>query len=201
MSKVDFKKEYRKLYKPKKEFEIVDVPEFNYLMIDGEGNPNISEKFDEAMDALFGMSYNIKFNYKEKDKDYVVMPLEGLWWTEDMSNFTMENKDNWQWTMMIMQPDFVSEAVVEEMRDKVYEKKGIEIVNEVRLDNLEEGKSAQILYQGPYDEEGPVVEELHNFINEKGYKRDKKHHEIYLSNPQRTAPEKLKTIIRQPVKE
>ena len=200
MSKVDFKKEYRKLYKPKKEFEIVDVPEFNYLMIDGEGNPNISEKFDEAMDALFGMSYNIKFNYKEKDKDYVVMPLEGLWWTEDMSNFTMENKDNWQWTMMIMQPDFVSEAVVEEMRDKVYEKKGIEIVNEVRLDNLEEGKSAQILYQGPYDEEGPVVEELHNFINEKGYKRDKKHHEIYLSNPQRTAPEKLKTIIRQPIK-
>ena len=93
MSKVDFKKEYRKLYKPKKEFKIVDVPKFNYLMIDGEGNPNTSEKFDEAMDALFGMSYNIKFHYKEQEKDYVVMPLEGLWWTDDMNDFTMENKD------------------------------------------------------------------------------------------------------------
>lgn len=200
MSKTDYKKVYRELYKPKKkEMSLLEVPEFNYIMVDGEGNPNKSEEFQAVIDILYGLSYKIKFMCKERGQDYVVMPLEGLWWTGDMKDFTMDNKEIWKWTMMIMQPEVVTKEDVIQAIEIVSKKKGLSM-DHVRFEKMNEGLSAQMLYIGPYNEEGPAVDRLHDFIEEKGYMRHKKHHEIYLSDPRRTKPENLKTIIRQPVR-
>ncbi len=199
MSKTDYKKVYSELYnRRKKGCKLVEVPVFKYIMVDGEGNPNNSEKFQTVMDTLYGLSYTIKFKCKEREEDYVVMPLEGLWWTDDMNDFTMENKDIWKWTMMIMQPNVVTEEDVSQAVKEVSKKKNLSL-DHVRFEKLNEGLSAQMLYIGPYDEEGPIVDSLHKFIENKGYDLHKKHHEIYLSDPRRTNPENLKTIIRQPV--
>jgi hypothetical protein len=202
MEKVDYKKELKQLYKPSaKKVEVVEVPQLNYLMIDGEGNPNTSQSFQDAIDVLYPLSYTLKFMVKrgEIGIDYGVLPLEGLWWVDDMSLFSVENKDDWKWTLMIMQPDLVINEMVQEAIGQVKVKKNPASLSLVRFESLHEGKVAQIMHIGPFSEEGPTVEKVHAFIEKSASRRRGKHHEIYLSDNRRAAPEKWKTIIRQPM--
>ena len=201
MMKIDFKKELKHLYKPSpKKVDTVEVPAMNFLMIDGKGNPNIAQEYKDAVEALFQLSYALKFMIKKGDLaiDYGVMPLEGLWWTEDMTQFSAERKDDWLCTMMIMQPDFVTKEMVEKASEKVRKKKNPPALSKVRFESFEEGKAAQIMHIGPFSEEGPTIQKVHDFIEKQSGKLMGKHHEIYLSDIRRAAPEKWKTIIRQP---
>jgi len=202
MAKIDYKKELKHLYKPSaKKVAIVDVAQMNFLMIDGEGDPNTSQDFQDAVEALYGLSYTLKFVIKKGELaiDYGVMPLEGLWWADDMSQFSVEKKENWKWTLMIMQPEYVSTELFHEAGKQVKKKKNPVALSRVRFETFYEGRAAQIMHIGPFSEEGPTVEKVHHFIKEKGSKLSGKHHEIYLSDFRRAAPEKLKTIIRQPM--
>ncbi len=205
MKKIDFKKELKHLYVPtKKEVVAVKVPELKFLMIDGEGDPNTSQEYQDAIEALFSVSYDIKFSIKKGTLaiDYGVMPLEGLWWVDDMSKFNIEEKDGWKWTAMIMQPsneefDICQKRVNASIK-RVKEKKDLPALPKLRYEKYEEGLSAQIMHLGPFSEEGPTIEKIHDYIKENGYKQKGKHHEIYLSDFRRAASKKLKTIIRQP---
>ena len=201
MSKIDFKKELKHLYRPStKKFVMVDVPPMNFLMIDGRGNPNTAQEYAEAIEALYAVAYKLKFMSKKAlNKDYVVPPLEGLWWAEDMSAFTVDNKDAWLWTMMIMQPEWISTEMFQEVSRQVEKAKNPPALPKMKLETYREGLSAQIMYLGAYANEGPTIAQMHAFIAKIGYKPAGKHHEIYLSDPRKVAPEKLKTIIRQPV--
>jgi hypothetical protein len=207
MPKIDLKKENKELYDPSaRKASIVDVPEMSYLMIDGEGDPNTSKEYQDSIEALFSVSYKIKFlSVKENSQDYVVMPLEGLWWVENMEAFDIRNKSGWKWTAMIRQPDFITEDIIKKALEEVEKKKNLPALPKIKFQTLHEGLSAQIMHIGPYSEEGQTIEKLHNFIEENGYEFDgnlpgEKHHEIYISDVRRTKPEKLRTIIRQPIK-
>ncbi len=202
MKKIDYKKELRHLYRPSaRKVDIVEVPQMNFFMIDGEGDPNTSQSFQDAINVLYPLSYTLKFMVKrgEMEIDYGVLPLEGLWWADDMSSFSVENKENWKWTLMIMQPEFISEEMVEKATGEVRKKKNPVALPSVRFESFAEGKAAQIMHIGPFSEEGPTVEKVHSFIEENDSRRIGKHHEIYLSDIRRAAPEKWKTIIRQPM--
>lgn len=201
MNKIDYKKELKHLYRPSaKRVEIVDLPKMNFLMVDGVGNPNTSDAYKEAVEVLYTLSYAIKFMIKRGKMavDYGVMPLEGLWWVDDMTKFDVNNKDAWQWTSMIMQPDIVSKEVVEEATEQVRQKKNPTGLSKLRFESFTEGKAAQILHIGPFSAEGPTIRKVHDFISENGNKISGKHHEIYLSDIRKAAPEKWKTVIRQP---
>jgi hypothetical protein len=202
MKKIDLKKEFKHLYTASaKKPALVDVPRLNFLMADGTGDPNTSREFKQAVGSLYSVSYTLKFTFKKaKSVDYPVMALEGLWWTDDMSQFSLEKKADWRWTLMIMQPDFVARDMVLKIIKQVREKSGFKDFPDLRLEKLKEGKCAQVLHVGPYEAEGPSVRRLHEFIRESGYELRGKHHEIYLGDPRRSAPDKLKTILRQPVK-
>ena len=202
MTKIDYKKELKSLFKPStKIVEIVDVPQMNFLMIDGEGDPNTSAEYQDNVEALYSLAYALKFMVKRGDLaiDYAVLPLEGLWWVDDMSQFSVEKKDDWKWTMMIMQPDVVTPRLFYEAFDQVKKKKDSVSLQKIRFESFSEGKAAQIMHIGPFTEEGPTIEKVHAFIEEKGCERRGKHHEIYLSDIRKAAPEKWKTIIRQPM--
>ncbi len=203
MLKIDFKKEMRNLYAPPtKKAVTVDVPELTFLMVDGSGDPNTSIEYRDAVGALYSLSYGLKFAVKNggEQVDFAVMPLEGLWWSQDPSIFSMERKDKWLWTAMIMQPKYVTRVLFEETLAQVDKKKPSDSLKKVKLATFREGPSAQIMYVGPYSAEGPTISGLHAFISENGHTLTGKHHEIYLGNPERTSPDKLKTIIRQPYK-
>ena len=203
MKKIDIKKELKQLYNASaKNPEIVNVPRMNFLMVNGEGDPNISEKYKNAVEALFGLSYTLKFMIKKSKMqiDYGVMPLEGLWWADDMTAFSMGKKELWKWTAMIMQPEYVTKDLFIEAQIQLKKKKDNVVLSEVRFESFLEGKSAQIMHIGPFSEEGPTIEKLHKYIEANGQKLSGKHHEIYLSDTRRSAPEKWKTIIRQPMK-
>jgi len=202
MKKIDFKKELRHLYRPSaKKVEVVNVPQMNFLMIDGKGDPNTSQEFSDAIEALYPLSYNLKFMVKKGELaiDYGVMPLEGLWWSDDMDSFVEGNKDLWQWTLMIMQPDFITEEMVNNAIGEVKLKKNPKSLPLIRFESFQEGQCAQTMHIGPFSEEGPTIEKVHSFIKESNKQRINKHHEIYLSDIRRAAPEKWKTIIRQPI--
>jgi hypothetical protein len=202
MAKVDLKKELKELYNPSaKAFSIVDVPPMSFLMVDGHGDPNTSPAYQQAMEALYSVAYAAKFALKPQGIDYAVMPLEGLWWMEDMAEFSLEAKDRWDWTMMIAQPEWVTAELVERVRGQVARKKDLPALPALRLETYHEGLAAQILYFGAYADEGPTIARLHAFIEAQGYERSGKHHEVYLGDPRRTPPEKLKTVIRQPMRE
>ena len=203
MSKIDFKKELKHLYRPSaKQFEVVDVPKMNFLMIDGHGNPNTAQVYREAVEALYAVAYKLKFlSKKGLDNDYVVPPLEGLWWAKDMDAFATGNKDDWDWTMMIMQPEWIAPEIFEEGRELVKKAKNPPALSKMRLLSYDEGLSIQIMHFGSYDDEAPTLAKLHNeFIPKNNYTLSGKHHEIYLSDPRKVKPEKLKTILRQPVR-
>ncbi len=201
MKKIDYKKEMKHLYRPSaKKVAAVDVPEMNFLMIDGAGDPNTSPAFQEATEALFAVSYKLKFMIKKGDQqvDYGVMPLEGLWWADDMTQFSVEKKGDWQWTLLMMQPEFVTPELFAEAVELVKQKKNPSALPLMRFEAYAEGKAAQIMHIGPFSEEGPTIEKIHAFIAENGYELSGKHHEIYLSDIRRAAPERWKTVIRQP---
>lgn len=199
--KIDFKKSLKHLYAPSsKEFIVVEVPPMQYLMVDGLGAPD-GDAYSQAVEWLFAVSYPIKFMSKlELGRDYVVPPLEGLWWADDMDVFTTDERDRWQWTMMIMQPDWISEPTYEAARAKAVDKLGVP-PETMRLAQLHEGTSVQILHRGPFADEAPTIERLHKeFLPSNGFTENGHHHEIYLGDPRRTAPEKLRTVLRQPVR-
>ena len=201
MPKIDYKKQLKELYRPSaKKIVEVNVPRLNFLMVDGKGVPG-SEIYTEAVEALYSVSYTLKFMIKrgEGGIDYGVLPLEGLWWADDMSDFVSDNKANWIWTMMIMQPDLVSEELVQAAIGEVKIKKNLPAVDKIRYSPFMEGKCAQTLHLGPFSQEGPTIERVHTFITEQGSELAGKHHEIYLTDIRRAAPENWKTVIRQPM--
>jgi hypothetical protein len=203
MSKVDFKKELKYLYRPStKRFEVVEVPLMNFLMIDGHGDPNTAPAYKEAVEALYAVAYRLKFmSKKTMGQDYVVPPLEGLWWAEDMRVFTSGNKAAWDWTMMIMQPEWIGPKMFEDARKQVEKAKNPPALPKMSFETYHEGLSVQIMHIGAYDDEAPTLVRLHDeFIPQNGYSEAGKHHEIYLSDPRKVALEKLRTVLRQPVK-
>ncbi len=203
MEKIDFKKDLKHLYKPSaKVVETVTVPEMNFCMIDGEGNPNTSSAYGEAIEALYSVSYTLKFMVKKGVLaiDYGVLPLEGLWWADDMNDFLTGNKDRWKWTMMIMQPHFIEPSMFENAITHSKLRKVLPALDDVRFEAFEEGQAAQIIHLGPFEEERPAIEKVHEAITAANLTRNGKHHEIYLSDIRRAAPDKWKTIIRQPMR-
>lgn len=201
---LDLKRKYKFLYNPTpKQVTVIDIPPLHYLMVDGTGNPNTSQAYQDAVGALYGLAYTLKFMLKKDSAhpvDYPVMALEGLWWVEDMRDFSVERKDDWLWTMMIMQPDVVTPALVEQAREQAILKKGdLPAMHQVRLETFTEGLCAQIMHIGPYAAEAPTMEKLHGYIHENGYRLRGKHHEVYLSDPRKSAPERMKTVLRQPI--
>ncbi|WP_409466459.1 GyrI-like domain-containing protein [Amycolatopsis sp. GA6-003] len=203
MEKYDVKKAHRALYSPSsKDFTVVDVPALQYLAVDGHGDPNTAPEYQNAVEALYGIAYSIKFASKKNlGRDFVVGPLEGLWRADDPAVFVARDKAKWDWTMLINQPDWVTEEMVREAAESVAKKKDNPALAEVRLRTLTEGASVQILHLGSYDDETPTLHRLHDeYLPEHGLTFNGDHHEIYLSDPRRTAPDKLKTVLRQPVK-
>lgn len=203
MKKLDLKKQWKELYGTKAGVIVaVDVPPLRYLMVDGAGDPNTSKAFQEAIEALYSLSYTLKFSLKKSPRaiDYGVMPLEGLWWADDPRLFHEADKSRWKWTAMIVQPDVIGKAEIEAAFDQVRKKKNPAALERVRFEALTEGPSAQVLYLGPFSDEGPTIQRMHEFIHAAGKELHGKHHEIYLSDPRRTAPEKLRTILRQPMR-
>lgn len=201
MEKLDLKKSRKVLFSaPRNRFVPIDVPPVSYLMADGHGDPNRAPEYRAAVESLYATAYTIKFLYKADGRDFVVAPLEGLWSARDPESFIAGRKDEWDWTMMIMMPDFVDEASFQQARGRAAEKLGA-ISESLRLETLEEGLCLQALHIGSYDEEGPLLAKLHKEIMPaERYEFAGRHHEIYLGDPRRTAPQKLKTLLRQPVR-
>lgn len=201
MLKVDLKTTRGTYFKaPQDKFVVIDVPRFNFVMVDGRGNPNSSHEYDAAVGAIYAVSYKLKFMSKAEGRDYVVPPLQGLWWADEMGDFIARRKDRWRWTMMLMLPDWTTafdfEGAVESLRAKQ-----AEIPKTLRFEAFDEGRCVQILHVGSYDEEAGTIHRLHHdYLPEHHLQENGKHHEIYLSDPRRVVPEKLKTILRQPVR-
>jgi hypothetical protein len=202
MPKTDLKKELALLYNAPRQFVVVDVPPMDFLMVDGHGDPNTAQEYKDAVEALYAVAYKVKFASKrELDQDYVVPPLEGLWWSEDMDAFINRDKSAWDWTMMVMQPKWITREMVTKAIQQVADSKDLPALGRMRFDTYDEGLSVQILHVGSYADEAPTLARLHNeFLPQNGYIESGKHHEIYLSDPRRTAPEKLKTVLRQPIR-
>ncbi len=201
MKKIDYKKSLKQFYSASaKNAAIVNIPSMKFFMADGEGDPNTAVQFTQAVEALYSLSYTIKFALKKSGVlEYGVMPLEGLFWCDAMEDFSEDRKDQWKWRLMIMQPEAVTDEVAARARQEVKKKKVLPMLDAVRFEPYDEGASAQILHIGPYSTEAPTISALHAYIASQGYKRRGLHHEIYLGDPRKSAPEKLKTIVRQPI--
>ncbi|MGO1545530.1 MAG: GyrI-like domain-containing protein [Gulosibacter sp.] len=202
MEHYDIKKARRELYAPKHGvFTLVDVPELWFLKVDGHGDPNTAQQYREALEALYPLSYAIRKICKATlGRVHTVSPLEGIWWAQDMSTFASRQKDDWDWSMMIAQPEYVTGDIVSEAHEAVRPKAPVAL-DRVRFEPHTDGLSVQTLHIGSYDDEGPVLQRMHEeYIPSKGLTMTGRHHEIYLSDARKTAPEKLRTILRQPVK-
>ena len=200
MDKIDFKKSLKDLYNPTaKTFTVIDVPMMQFVKVDGKGRP-AGDAYMDAVAWLYAVSYPIKFASKvDLGRDYVVLPLEGLWWAEDMSVYLNDDRDSWLWTLMIMLPEWITDDMVETAMAKARNKLATP-PETLRFEPFTEGLSVQIMHIGPYADEAPTIARLHGeFIPEHGLVENGHHHEIYLGDPRRTAPEKLKTVLRQPV--
>lgn len=200
--KIDFKKQLDSYQAKRGQFRVLDVPEMNYLMVHGHGDPNTSPEFPAALEALYPVAYKLKFASKnELGRDYVVPPLEALWWAEDMTTFTTRrDKSPWNWTVMLLVPEWLNHANVTAAMDIVKSKKPPARIDDVRYESLTEGLCVQTLHIGSFDEEGPVLDEMHQqFIPDNRLEMTGRHHEIYFSDFRKTAPEKLRTLLRQPV--
>lgn len=199
MDTLDYKQELEELYSARKNRPaMVDVPEMQFLMFDGHGDPETTPLMLEGFQALYSLAYPIRFAIKDRDQiAYSVMPPEGLFWSSG-DDLEVADMAGWHWTLMLMQPDFVTQDDLDVAQKRALEN-GIVPAGEVRLDTYAEGLAAQVMHVGPYSEEDPTIELLHEFIGAEGYKATGKHHEIYLGDPRRAKPENLRTIIRQPV--
>ena len=199
MVKQDFKKDLKHLYNPStREVIVVEIPTMTFLMLDGMGDPNTAQEYKDAIEALYSVAYTIKFRLKKDAAfDYSVMPLEGLWWGEGGRN---ASRENWHWTMMIMQPNIVTNEWFIHALEQARRKKNLAALDKMRLENLDEGIAVQIMHVGPFATEGQTIEKIERFLEEHSYVAQGKHHEIYLSDPRKTAPEKMRTVLRQPVR-
>ncbi|GHD11087.1 GyrI-like domain-containing protein [Zhihengliuella salsuginis] len=200
--KIDFKKSLDAYRATQDRFRLLELPEMSYLAVDGRGDPNTSPAYADAIAAVYPLAYTLKFASKrELGRDYVVPPLEGLWWAEDMDAFTTaRDKSRWEWTLMIMVPDWIEPDLYDDAVARVRAKDPPALLGDVRLVSLSEGLCVQTLHVGPYDDEAAVLESLHReFVPENGLRLSGRHHEIYLSDARRVAPERLRTILRQPV--
>jgi hypothetical protein len=194
---------FKKFYSPSaKEPQILDIPSMNFLMMNGHGDPNTSPDYVAVVSALYTLSYTLKFDLKKTGgtPDFKVFPLQGLWWSADMSDFLTGNKSNWDWTMMIAQPDWITGEHIEQAKKKAVVKVDQKVLDQVRFEPFLEGTVVQMMHIGPYSAEGPNIARIHEFAHKLGYERAGKHHEIYIGDPRKSAPEKLKTIIRQPIR-
>lgn len=197
---VDLKRLERGLYTATAEPAVVELPSLPYLMVDGTGDPNTGRAYREAVQTLYPVAYAVRAAVIEATGDrYVVMPLEGLWWTPDMADFTEADKDAWHWTMMIRLPPPVVDLDVDALVASTVDARRLPAGDRIRVDELDEATAAQVLHRGPYTEEGPTIAALHDWIARQGLMLTGRHHEIYLSDPRRTEPAGLRTIIRQPV--
>lgn len=195
-NKLDLKKQQKEIFNVKEnEYKKVICPKSYYIGLDGKGDPNNNEEYQNIVGALYKMAYSIKMDYKKKDLDFVVMPLSGLWWSEDLKDFIEGAKDKWIWTMMIQVPEFITKEIVEEMKNKL--KNESSYIEDIKFIEAEETEAFETLYIGAYKDEGDTIKKLHETIRESGYKLSGKHEEIYLSDPRRVEESKLKTIIRQ----
>jgi hypothetical protein len=205
MPPLDIVKLHKRLYQPSaKHPVIVEVPELAFLMVDGRGDPETSQSFHDAMQALYSAAYTLKFTLKKADpeRDFKVAPLEGLWWADTEAPAMDElqrDRDAWNWTLMIAVPDVVTAEEVSAALEAAARKRDLPSAPLLRLERFEEGLAAQILHVGPYSEEAPTIERLHQFVAAEGYELRGRHHEIYLGDPSRTVPERLKTVLRHPV--
>jgi hypothetical protein len=200
--KADFKKQIETYSAPRGRFSIVTVPSLQFLMVDGHGDPNTSKAYQDALTSIYPLAYKLKFFSKgELDRDYSVMPLEALWWSDDMDSFTSaRDKSRWDWTLMNMLPEWITREHLDAAREMIARKGGAPALDAVRLERFDEGLSVQTLHIGSYDDEAPVLDAMHNeFVPAHRLQMTGKHHEIYLSDARRTSPDKLKTILRQPV--
>jgi hypothetical protein len=201
MATIDLKRTYREHYAAPADPVVVEVPERGFLMIDGVGDPNTSPEYAAAVAALYPIAYGLRAAVQDATGDaYTVMPLEGLWWADDMANFSVERKGDWRWTMMICVPDVVTAEVFDAVRPEVVAKKRLTAGDRVRLEPFHEGLAAQVMHRGPYATEAPTIDKLHAFIAEAGHQLRGLHHEIYLTDPRRVDPERNRTIIRQPIR-
>lgn len=185
-----------------REPQIITIPPLNFLMIDGHGDPNTDPSYPTAVSALYTLSYTLKFDLKKEGcPELKVFPLEGLWWAKDLNTFQTGEKSAWDWTMMIAQPDWITREQIDQTIAKTAANAKVskEVLGKVRFEMNNEGLSVQMLHIGPYSTEGPNIARMHAFVIDQGYELRGKHHEIYLGDPNRSAPEKLKTIIRQPI--
>lgn len=199
MASIDLKKTYRDHYTAKRTPTVVDVPTRPFLMIDGRGDPNTAQEYLEAIEALYPIAYGLRAAVKQQTGDaYTVMPLEGLWWVPDMSEFDPDDKSNWLWTAMICLPDAVTDEMAADVIPAVTATKRLAAGPKARVEDFTEGVAAQILHIGPYADEAPTINALHDFIEANGHRLAGKHHEIYLSDARRADPARLRTIIRQP---
>ncbi len=204
ITKYDVKRELRECYSPKNaDWELVDIPELRFLAIEGRGDPNTSTAYRGAVEALYAVAYTVKFASKGNlGKDFVVGPLEGLWWADNMDDFLARIKDNWSWRLLINLPDWITNDLVDDAKHTVLTKKNLRAVPDVRPETLHEGTSAQVLHIGSYDDETPTLARLHHeYLPANNLRAAGLHHEIYLSDPRRTDPAQLKTILRQPVED
>lgn len=202
-TKFDVKKDFASLYRPtSKGWASVEVPTLRFLAVDGHGDPNTSAAYAQAIESLYTVAYTLKFALKERGQDFVVPPLEGLWYAADPTSFVERRKDEWDWTMLIAVPPFATAEDVESAREKASAKKPKLPLSALALREISEGRSLQILHVGAYDDEGPSLRVLHEKVMpDGGVTFNGAHHEIYLSDPRRVAPEKLKTVLRQTVRE
>jgi hypothetical protein len=207
MGPLDLVKTLHPLYSPPKDrCVIVEVPDMAFLMVDGRGDPGASEAFEAAVQALYSAAYTLKFSLKKTDpeRDFKVAPLEGLWWGDDPTPTLADlqrDRESWNWTLMIAVPDAVTADEVTTALEAAARKKDLPAAPLLRLERFEEGLAAQIMHVGPYSEEAPTIEKLHEWVAAEGYELRGRHHEIYLGDPRRTAPERLKTVVRHPVRE
>jgi hypothetical protein len=199
--KIDFKRTLDSYQARPGQFRTVDVPPLQYLMVDGHGDPNTSAEYTDAIETLYPLAYKLKFASKELGRDFTVMPLEGLWWADDPTAFTTaRDKSQWSWTLMIMQPHWITEELFDAAVASIKAKDAPRSLGAVRLETLDEGRCVQTLHLGPFDDEGPTLAQLHDeIIPARGFRMSGTHHEIYLSDLRRTVPSKLRTILRQPV--
>lgn len=211
MDKIDYKKEYKDLYQPSVKPSIIDIPEMLFITVEGNGNPNTSASYQEALEILYGLSFTIKMSKMNGTQpegyfEYVVPPLEGLWYVDETAfdGINVTDKDKFRWISMIRQPEFVTEVVFEKAKQTLAKKKPELNVNRAKFVKMTEGLCVQAMHKGPYDDEPETIENMKRFVKENGYVEDfsntRYHHEIYLSDPRKCAPERLKTVIRHPVK-
>ncbi len=202
MEKIDFKKDFKALYNPPRgAFTFVEVPPIAYLMVDGAGDPNTAPEFQPAIETLYGAAYTLKFSLKKAGigPEYSLAPLDGLWWCDGIEGFDQNNREIWRWTLMIAQPPHIKKETVDSAVSELVAKGKRGLWERLRLEILDEGLCVQTLYVGPYSDEGPTIAAMHKFVEDEACSLRGRHHEIYMSDPRRTAPEKLRTILRHPV--